>query len=358
MTVQFSRESCATSARHLVIRTDASSTIGFGHAMRMLALVQSWCRLENHTATLLTSAMPGPLVDRWRDERVSVVEIGAKSGTLCDARSTAGHCFDLRASWLVMDGYQFGLEYQREVHGKGWKTLVVDDHCHLDGYWADMLSNQNTSQFLAQYSNKAPRAILLLGPNYALLRREFWAWCSWNRQCPPTATKVLVTFGGSRCVDDVVRVVDLLQRHRSEGTKICVIAGSVETASYVERRCCQLGNQLEVVAVADDMPSWYAWADVAVSAAGSTCWELAFFGLPALTFVIADNQLEIAQDLARRGIIENLGRMADFDDDLVGNRFGELVADMNRRVEMGRRGRLLVDGCGAERVTRAMGELV
>jgi spore coat polysaccharide biosynthesis predicted glycosyltransferase SpsG len=33
-----------------------------------------------------------------------------------------------------------------------------------------------------------------------------------------------------------------------------------------------------------------AWADVAVSAGGSTCWELAFMGAPGLIITVAENQ--------------------------------------------------------------------
>jgi len=35
------------------------------------------------------------------------------------------------------------------------------------------------------------------------------------------------------------------------------------------------------------MPELMAWADFAVSAGGSTCWELAFMGLPALVLIQA-----------------------------------------------------------------------
>ena len=50
-----------------------------------------------------------------------------------------------------------------------------------------------------------------------------------------------------------------------------------------------------------------AWADLAISGAGSTCWELACMGLPAVTLVLAENQRAIAEQLNAAGLVLNLG---------------------------------------------------
>jgi spore coat polysaccharide biosynthesis predicted glycosyltransferase SpsG len=54
-----------------------------------------------------------------------------------------------------------------------------------------------------------------------------------------------------------------------------------------------------------------AWADVAVTAAGSTCWELCYAGLPALVTVLADNQRGVAAALADAGAVRSLGAAGD-----------------------------------------------
>ena len=48
-----------------------------------------------------------------------------------------------------------------------------------------------------------------------------------------------------------------------------------------------------------NMPELMARADVAVSAGGSTCWEVAFMGLPFLIVVLAENQEHIAKELEK-----------------------------------------------------------
>ena len=56
------------------------------------------------------------------------------------------------------------------------------------------------------------------------------------------------------------------------------------------RRTPDLGLCVDV----HDVPKLMAWAHAAVSAAGSTSWELAFMGVPTLSVVLADNQAPVA----------------------------------------------------------------
>ena len=53
------------------------------------------------------------------------------------------------------------------------------------------------------------------------------------------------------------------------------------------------------------------WADVAVSAAGTTCWEMCLLGLPAILIGLAPNQRPVAQELDRRGVAVYLDSEGD-----------------------------------------------
>ena len=48
-----------------------------------------------------------------------------------------------------------------------------------------------------------------------------------------------------------------------------------------------------------DMAEAMLWAELAITAAGSTCWELACLGVPAVTIVTAENQRRIAASLSQ-----------------------------------------------------------
>ena len=57
----------------------------------------------------------------------------------------------------------------------------------------------------------------------------------------------------------------------------------------------------------EDMPELMAWADVAIAAAGSTSWELAFMGVPFLAIALAENQRSIVISLDAKKVAVNCG---------------------------------------------------
>jgi len=68
--------------------------------------------------------------------------------------------------------------------------------------------------------------------------------------------------------------------------------GIVNTKFY-----CQVSNMTELM--------WKA--DLAIGAGGSTTWERCLIGLPSLTVVLAENQLEITRTVANQGATIYLG---------------------------------------------------
>ncbi len=84
-----------------------------------------------------------------------------------------------------------------------------------------------------------------------------------------------------------------------------------------------------------------AHADMAVSAAGSTSWELAFMQLPAILLILADNQRPIAESLEQKGaaLNEGWGRevlVEDLSKDLL-----RLIQSQTLRIEMSEPGQAM-----------------
>ena len=86
-----------------------------------------------------------------------------------------------------------------------------------------------------------------------------------------------------------------------------VIGGGNPHRASLEAAAEGAGFPLRLVVNAPDMPARMAWADMAVCAGGSTNWELAWMGLPALIVVTADNQQGIAEGLDAAGAARSSG---------------------------------------------------
>lgn len=334
---------------HLVLRVDASPKIGSGHALRCLALAQAWADAGGSVGCVTTSLIP-KIEGRFQAEHISVVHAPGPAGSERDIEVTRRTAEESAARWLVVDGYVFDSEYQKRVRPRDGHLLVVDDHGHAGRYIADAVLDQNLPVDAAVYRHRSRGAQLLLGPRYALLRRELTSWRRNDRVFAHQARRLLVTFGGSDLRDltgDAIRTLASL----SLEVRAVVGPGCQHTASL--RR---LVAGIPCAHLEEDPPSMaplFAWAEIALSAAGSTCWELCLFGVPSLLVVVAPNQLASANALAATGAASLLdeGRAA-----LSSLRLEvtKLANDRARRMAQARLAQELVDGHGAERVVNAL----
>ncbi|MDB9512764.1 UDP-2,4-diacetamido-2,4,6-trideoxy-beta-L-altropyranose hydrolase [Kamptonema animale CS-326] len=343
---------------NLIIRADASTQIGTGHVMRCLALAQP--RQDTQGQPIFIMANPIPALEkRLKSEGMKVLHLAVEPGSLADAKETAALAHQFNASWVVVDGYQFGSEYQKTLKNSGLRLLFIDDYGHAEHYYADFVLNQNISADRQWYQHREPYSQLLLSTRYALLRREFWPWQKWQRTVPPVAKKVLVTLGGADPDNVTLKIIQALQLVEVEELEAVVVAGSsnphyesLEIAVQSSRFPIRLQRNIT------NMPELMAWADVAISAGGSTCWELAFMGLPSILLILAENQKAIAPELDRQGVIINLSWHQDVTIEQIGLALQELIGDRPKRETMSKKGRELVDGNGARRVVSEMVNLL
>src|SRR5271169_5127044 len=180
----------------LLFRADATVTSGTGHVMRCLALAQAWHDGGGRAVFAMADATPA-VEERLQSEGFEVTRLVVRVGSVADAEETAKLAHQHNASWAVVDGYGFGAEYQANLKSRGLKVLFIDDNGHAGHYSADLVLNQNVYAEEAPYRSRGLSTKLLLGPRFAMLRREFAAWREWRRENPAIVRKVLVTMGGS-----------------------------------------------------------------------------------------------------------------------------------------------------------------
>jgi len=331
----------------LLIRADASIAMGAGHVMRCLALAQAW-QDTGGRAFFLMAEGSAAIEERLRAESCEVVCISAQPGTEDDCRETIRSAQEHNAAWVVVDGYQFGSDYQRNLKVAGFKMLFADDYGHAQRYFADVVLNQNVGADEALYGNREPYTRLLLGPRYCMMRREFGSWGEWKRDIPKVGRRVLVTMGGSDPENLTGRVIQALSAIRQKDLAATVVVGPVNPHFEVLQSASRKG--ITLCANVSNMAELMAEADVAISAAGSTCWELCLLGLPAMLMDIAENQTAVARELERLGCAVHLGDRDSISATTIANHLERLLDSQDLRRSLSQRSRQLVDGGGARRV--------
>ncbi len=337
-------------SRTIAIRADADTQMGAGHLMRCLALAQAFQDAGGRAVFLITD-LPHALRSRLERERAEIVAIQATRGTKVDAEQTGDRAREFDAEWAVVDGYQFGGEYQRHLKQAGLKLLALDDYVHADHYWADLVLNQGLHARESDYPHHEPHTRLLCGPRYALLRREFLPHQDSRKDIAERATRVLVTMGGGDAPDTTSRVIGALRALGPRELEVKVVVGALNPRQQRLQRELPGGFQL---ASGDGMAALMRWADLAIAAAGGTCWELLFVGVPSLVVIQAENQRRNAEELHRRELAVNLGCADQLNSRHIAAQVGSLLDSRERRESMSQRGRELVDGRGAKRVLRAL----
>lgn len=345
-----SRFAC-TSLSTLVICAEGGPAIGAGHVMRCLALAQAWKKIRG-PVIFIQERKKGCLQERICAEGFCVewLKTGEKraDGIIRIARKH-------RSSWVVLDGYGFEPSDHEEIRGAGFKLLIVDDYAHLRRYHADLLLNQNLyasePRWKAKYLRVSSRSQLLLGPRFVLLRKEFQKKTRRKRANGKSPKNLLVTLGGSADPSCYEKIFQALDRVEDLELKVQVLGG----CSRIHNSSIKKRTSLKIhLGMSPDIPGKMAWADVALSASGSTCWELAFMGVPTLTVILSENQIEIARSLERAGASINLSWHSSLSSKKIAGALTRIFSNSQGLRKMSRRGMQMIDENGAKRVVEQM----
>ena len=338
---------------HLLIRADASPKSGVGHVMRCLALAQDWQDLGG-SVSFACVELPEVLRIRLANENIDVCSLDTPAGASQDAEETLSMSARKSAICLVTDGYHFGQRYHDKISSFPGTSLTVDDYGQLQSYRSSYVLNQNLRSSSSLYANRSENTKLLLGIQHALIRREFRVDTGKAQDSDGIISNVLVTLGGSDPTNSTVTVLEAIQQMSLEDVNFRIIAGPLH---HNFERLKQLTNkepQIELISSVDDMSEAYRWADLAITAAGSTNWEMCCYNLPRILMRTADNQSVIADFLAEEGIALDLGNADDVTPIRVKHAIHHFTSCRMKTIEAASRCRKLSTQIGSKQVARIL----
>lgn len=342
-------------AQPLIIRADADSQIGTGHLMRCLALAQSW-KQNGGAVVFITNCQNEALRRRLTSESFEVIAVENSYPREADLRTTLEVLRSYPQAWCAVDGYNFDARFHGKIRTGGNRVLAIDDTAHLPFYDADAILNQNINAEDLRY-NRSPPAALLLGTRYALLRQEFLDWQDFKRETPEVARKILITMGGGDFYNQTLKAIRAGERLQIENLRVkAVVGASNPHLAELQWAVENSPARIELIFSAENMAELMAWADVCVTAAGSTCWETAFMRLPSVLIVTAENQTGIAGKLGAANFAVNLGWFEQVSEVILTDTLSGILLDKARRAGMSDIGRETVDGRGARRAVEFLSE--
>ncbi len=346
----------ANSQHRLLIRVDAGPKIGTGHVMRCLALGQAWRRMGGQV-TILTSALPARLALRIKKENFELQTLATGCSKKSETQRINTYIAQHRPDWIVLDGYRFDDAYQQAILLQNTRLLVIDDFGHATHSGADAIFNQNAYADTNDYDRQNRTQEIITGLQYVLIRDEFQL----DQEKPEgrqialgQAKRILLTFGGSDPHNTTRDAIKTLDKCAIQGTTVDVIVGPCnphfESLKSVAK---QSRLSIRFHANVDRMATLFRRVDLAITAAGSTCYELCHAGVPMIAVPIADNQTPVAKSLVQQGAAMTL-QPDELKSETAENMIHQLVHNPKSRQSLSSTGRNLVDGQGAARLARRL----
>ncbi|MBU0516559.1 MAG: UDP-2,4-diacetamido-2,4,6-trideoxy-beta-L-altropyranose hydrolase [Proteobacteria bacterium] len=334
----------------VLFRCDGGPDLGMGHLVRCSALALALVR-QGATLTFVTTSGEPALSFLARQGGEVIAANGIRAGSEQDVAWTRDQA--VGAGGLVVDHYAWsGDALARLATSTDAAIVIIDDLATRDLSAARLILNQNLLEAGGAYAELDPDR-LLLGPGYALLRPDFAAPKT-RRASAATPWRVLITMGGADKLGGTEWALRGLSAVKEEVEITVILGGANRRRATIEALTGTYPRPLRIrVGLnASEMAAEMDRADLAVSAAGSTVWELCRLGLPVAAVMTADNQRFAAGTLEHLGAGKSLGRLSDTPPEVVAETVNRWLDAPEVLSRMSRRGRDAVDGRGAERVAR------
>ena len=311
-----------TPAQRVLLRCDAGTEMGTGHAMRCLTLARA-LRERGHDCEFACRDWPGHLAGVLRAEGFAVhllprgaLGAGAEEGPpyrawlgtswKADAEQTAGCIGEGGVDWLVVDHYGIDWRWHQRLRAAGRRLMVIDDLADRR-HDCDLLLDQNFGRQSSDYVHLVPgHCRTFLGCRYVLLRGEFAAQRgrSLARRGAGQLARVLVMMGG---VDQGNASGRALAAIAAAGladlARVSVVLGP--RAPWIEsvREEAARMPQAEVLSGIDDVAALMAESDISIGSGGTGVYERIYMGLPCLVQAIAANQERALGKMQAAGLI-------------------------------------------------------
>lgn len=323
-----------------MIRVDSSTAIGSGHVMRCITLGKQLQKAGDKVIFIMRD-LPGNIIDVVKNNGFQVLIMpqakydlpleGYEQWLTLPVQEDAEEVLAVikhylqrevdktlqknirKIDRLVIDSYAIDYRWEQILCPVTKEIFVIDDLANRK-HSCNILLDQNF--YLdkdTRYNGLVPdNCQLLLGPEHALLREEFYEAKKHLRHRDGNIKNILVFYGGIDLTDETTKAIKaLIKVHKKYDFSVNVIVGkSNPKCKQVEELCakypyinyhCQVSNMAEYMNAADLM----------LGAGGTTTWERMFLQLPCLVTAIADNQVIGCQHCAKAGIMDYLGWYED-----------------------------------------------
>lgn len=338
----------------IYIRTDGNADIAGGHIARCVTIAR---QIEHfgHKVCFLVSDKDSLSLLSAQAPDLSVIQLqNAKYNDLDPELEELSALLEKNPGTILIDSYFVTKNYLSHLQTMT-KTAYLDDLCAF-AYPVDLLINYDCFSAEDIYALKASTyknaKHLLLGAGYAPLRPQF---CNHQISVLPEIKNILVTTGSSDPYHFMPAFCDMAAKHSSYHFHL--IIGALHTDGTKMKAMAKTNANLHLYEGVTDLMPLMKTCDFAVSAAGTTLYELCALGIPTVSFTMADNQISNATLLDKEDVVPCAG---DIRNDLkktletVFETMNDFANNLQKRKTVHDKMNSLISGDGALQIAKAI----
>lgn len=326
--------------KRVLFRTDGYRNIGYGHIVRCLALAEEFIRQGNIVYFLsFSDDFCRKIIEATG---AKYLKSDYKAGEREDIISVNNYLSSLEIDIFIHDSYYIDAHYEQALNFSG--VIVAMDDTAERQFFSDVIINQNYGAEKYKYNTLKPNAKLLLGTRYVILRDNILKYR--RKDVKDHVENILIMFGGTDLHNQTLRVTKILSQSLKGDIKFNIVIGSEHPTAKELRFLAQEDNRISLIHNVSDMGSLMYNMDIAISASGSSLWELLYIGVPVLSVIFADNQEDIAKNLSYEGYIKMLGWYNNVYDEEILKEIEFLIGNFPERKRLFDKGQELIDGMG------------
>lgn len=304
----------------LLFRCDASIKTGTGHLMRCLTVANvaktiGWesCFVIRDPSVNIVDQLSASGHQVYKLKTINRIQRKTLNGTQHgdwlpvsqskDAQETIHLIKKFSPNWVIIDHYALDSVWHSLVKKSGTNILVIDDLGDRD-LMCDLLLDHNLGVRPEKYNGRVPsNCKLLLGPNFGLIRSEFKEWrdSSIRDRFYRKMKHVLITMGGVDADNNSLRVLkEIAQSKYAKDYTFTVAVGALcphvnSLNEFIE----STSLKIRVLSNIRNMAELMSKSDLCIGAAGVSALERCCVGLPTISLAIADNQIEVVNQLVK-----------------------------------------------------------
>lgn len=332
--------------RSLYLRADMNETIATGHVMRCLSIADAAKEMGIQATFLLADENACGLIRERGHECIVLNSLWNRPETELPVMRKLIREREIEK--LIVDSYSVNETYLSEL-SKLTEVTYIDDvnafHYPVQGLICYAPYYRNFG-----YGSEFVWDKMYLGTRYAPLKKDFMNLA--KKEISKQVENILLVSGGSDHYHILSRITELLEKKHKYS--LDVICGRYND-DYPSLECRYAGNEsVSIHKTVDTLLPFMQKADLAISAGGSTLYELCACQTPTITYYFAENQIENVRAFEKDGVMALAGdaRSDDFLSHLEKILSGYESVEV--RKELSLKMNQYVDGLGAVRIVREM----